>query len=66
MVDVEELVRAGAPLDEIVAMARKEAIRVALRLNEDDHTRAAQQLGMNAEAFEAALLDMELASLRVE
>ncbi len=66
VVDVEELVRAGAPLDEIVAMARKEAIRVALRLNEDDHTRAAQQLGMNAEAFEAALLDMELASLRVE
>ncbi|HLY31410.1 MAG TPA: hypothetical protein VKQ36_10295, partial [Ktedonobacterales bacterium] len=66
VIDLEDLVRAGTPLDELLAMARKEAIRVALRMNDDDHGRAAQQLGLSVEALDAALFEMELATLAVE
>src|SRR5579859_4684949 len=52
VLDVEQRVRAGATLEEMLRDVRREAMLAALRLNDHDHARAAVQLGLTAEAFE--------------
>jgi len=66
VLDVEEKVRARTPLDEMLALVRREAIKVALRLSGGDHDKAAEQLHIAREDFDALVLAAELANLDVE
>ncbi|HEY7832650.1 MAG TPA: sigma-54 dependent transcriptional regulator [Ktedonobacterales bacterium] len=59
VLDVEQKVRAGASLDDMLADVRREALQAALRLNGYDHAKAAAQLGMTLKAFDAALGEIE-------
>jgi two-component system response regulator AtoC len=58
-VDIEQKVRAGTPLDEILGDVRHRVIETALRLNDHDLDRAAAQIGITGEEFR--LLQMEMA-----
>jgi two-component system response regulator AtoC len=53
VLDVESKVRAGTPLQEMLADVRREAIQAALRLRGYDHEKAAEQLGLTLRSFEA-------------
>jgi DNA-binding NtrC family response regulator len=58
VVDIEQKVRAGAPLDEILGDIRRKVVETALRMNEQDPVRAAAQIGISDEEF--CLLQMEM------
>ena len=60
ILDVDQRVRAGASLDEMLADVRRQAIATAIRLNDLDRKKAANQLGITIEQLEeiAAELDM--------
>jgi len=66
VLDVEEKVRAGTPLDEMLTTVRREAIKAALRLTGNDYSKAADQLHVAREEFDALALAAQLANLDVE
>jgi len=60
VLDVEQRVRVGTPLDEMLRDVKREALVTALRLNDHDDERAAAALGLSSEAFKAYLEEVEL------
>ncbi|MEO7001019.1 MAG: sigma-54 dependent transcriptional regulator [Ktedonobacterales bacterium] len=55
VLDVEQKVRASTPLEVMLHDVLRQAIRAALRLNDQDHAKAAEQLGVSLDVFEAHL-----------
>jgi two-component system, NtrC family, response regulator AtoC len=53
ILDVDQKVRAGTPLDDMLAEVRRQAITTAIRLNEFNPQKAADQLGISLEDLEA-------------
>jgi two-component system, NtrC family, response regulator AtoC len=60
VLDVEAKVRAHTPLEELVRDVKREAIVTALRLNEHDFTKAAEQLSLSDEQLREYLLDLKI------
>ena len=60
VLDVEQRVRAGTSLGEMLNELRREALQAALRLNGYDHAQAAHQLGMPLKDFDKAAQEYDL------
>ena len=60
VLDVEQRLRAGAHLDEMLRDVKREALVTALRLNDHDDQKAAEVLGLSRESFQAYLEEVEL------
>jgi two-component system response regulator AtoC len=60
-VDIDQKVRAGAPLDEILGDVRHRVVETALRLNDHDPARAASQIGISDVEFRLLQMEMKLA-----
>ena len=58
VLDVEQKVRASTPLEEMLHDVLREAIKAALRLTDQDHQKAAVQLGLSLDAFEGYLKEL--------
>ncbi len=60
VLDVEQKVRASTPLEDMLRHVKREAILTALRLNEHDFARAAQQLSLSEDALRQYLMELKL------
>jgi two-component system response regulator AtoC len=60
VLDVEAKVRARTPLEELVRDVKREAIITALRLNEHDYTKAANQLRLTDDQLREYVLDLKI------
>ena len=60
VLDVEQRVRAGARLDEMLRDVKREALVTALRLNDHDDNKAAEALGLDTETFQTYMEDVAL------
>lgn len=60
IVDVEQKVRAGALLDEVLVEVRRQAITTAMRLHDSNRQKAADQLGISLEQLHAMIIELEL------
>jgi DNA-binding NtrC family response regulator len=60
ILDVDQKVRAGTPLDDMLAEVRRQAITTAIRLNEFNPRKAADQLGISLEDLEALAGELNL------
>src|SRR5690242_3564989 len=60
ILDVDQKVRAGTPLDDMLAEVRRQAITTAIRLNEFNPKKAADQLGISLEDLEALASEFNL------
>ena len=60
VLDVEQKVRANTPLDEMLRDVKREAVQTAMRLNDHDYPRAAEQLGISSDELRGYLLEMKL------
>jgi DNA-binding NtrC family response regulator len=60
VLDVEQKVRAGTPLDVMLREVKREAIVTALRLNDHDFTRAAAMLDLSDEDLRSSLAELKL------
>ena len=60
VLDVEQRVRAGARLDEMLRDVKREALVTALRLNDHDDHKAAEALGLDTETFQTYMEDVAL------
>ncbi|MGZ3675844.1 MAG: sigma 54-interacting transcriptional regulator, partial [Ktedonobacterales bacterium] len=60
VLDVEAKVRARTPLEELVRDVKREAIVTALRVNDHDYTRAAEQLSLSDDQLREYLLDLKI------
>lgn len=58
--DVEQKVRAGTPLDEMVADVKRQAITTAIRLNANDKRKAADQLDISPERLDDMVAELGL------
>jgi two-component system response regulator AtoC len=65
ILDVDQKVRAGTPLDDMLAEVRRQAITTALRMYDPNRQKAADQLGISLEKLEAIAdeLDMQIAEV---
>lgn len=61
ILDVDQRVRAGASLDEMLADVRRQAIATAMRLNDLDRKKAANQLGITLEHLENLVAELDIA-----
>lgn len=61
ILDVDQRVRAGASLDEMLADVRRQAIATAIRLNDLDRKKAANQLGITIEQLEEIAAELDIA-----
>lgn len=61
ILDVDQRVRAGASLDEMLADVRRQAIATAIRLNDLDRKKAANQLGITMEQLEEIATELDIA-----
>ncbi|HLJ80182.1 MAG TPA: hypothetical protein VKT52_01770, partial [Ktedonobacterales bacterium] len=60
ILDVEQKVRANTPLDEMLRDVKREAVLTALRLNDQDYSRAAEQLGIPDDELRGYLVELKL------
>ena len=60
VVDIEQKVRAGTPLDDILGEIKHEVVQTALRLNDQDPARAAAQVGVSVEEFRVLQVEMKM------
>ncbi len=60
VLDVEDKVRSGTPLTVMLREVKREAIVTALRLNDHDFTRAAEQLGLSDDELRTYLIELNL------
>ncbi len=60
VLDVEQRLRAGTRLDEMLRDVKREALITALRLNDHDDQKAAAALGLSPETFRAYMAEVEL------
>jgi two-component system response regulator AtoC len=60
-VDIEQKVRSGTPLDDILGDVRHRVVETALRLNDHDLARAAAQIGISEEEFRLLQMEMKMA-----
>jgi len=58
VLDVEQKVRLRTPLDEMLHDVMRQAVLTALRLNDQNHAKAADQLGLSLEAFASYLKEI--------
>jgi two-component system response regulator AtoC len=60
VVDIEQKVRAGTTLDDILGEIKHEVVQTALRLNDQDPARAAAQVGVSEEVFRVLQVEMKM------
>jgi two-component system response regulator AtoC len=60
ILDVDQKVRAGTPLNDMLAEVRRQAITTAIRLNEFNARKAAEQLDISLEDLEALAAELNL------
>ncbi len=60
ILDVDQKVRAGTPLEEMLAEVRRQAITTAIRIHEPDRQKAAEQLGITLEQLVAMIAEFDL------
>ncbi|HKT39634.1 MAG TPA: sigma-54 dependent transcriptional regulator [Ktedonobacterales bacterium] len=60
ILDVDQKVRAGTPLDDMLAEVRRQAITTAIRLNEPNRQKAADQLGISLKQLEEMAAELEM------
>jgi two-component system response regulator AtoC len=60
VLDVEQKVRAGMPLDDMLREVRSAALLTAMRLNDHDRDKAAKQIGLTPKAFDSAWHELGL------
>jgi two-component system response regulator AtoC len=60
VLDVEQKVRAGMPLEEMVREVRSAALLTALRVNDHDREKAAKQIGLTTKEFGATWHELGL------
>jgi two-component system, NtrC family, response regulator AtoC len=60
ILDVEQKVRANAPLDDMLRDVKREAILTALRINDQDFAKAAAQLGLSDDQMREYLMELKL------
>jgi two-component system, NtrC family, response regulator AtoC len=60
ILDVDQKVRAGTPLEDMLAEVRRQAITTAIRLNEPNRQKAAEQLGISLEQLETMANELEM------
>jgi two-component system response regulator AtoC len=60
VLDVEQRVRGGMRLDEMLRDVKREALVTALRLNDHDEAKAAEALGLTPKTFQAYMEEVEL------
>ena len=60
ILDVDQKVRAGTPLEEMLAEVRRQAITTAIRIHEPNRQKAAEQLGITLEQLVAMIAEFDL------
>jgi two-component system, NtrC family, response regulator AtoC len=61
VVDIEQKVRSGTTLDDILGDIRHEVLQTALRFNDHNPARAAAQIGISVEEFRLLQMEMKMA-----
>ena len=59
IVDLEQKVQAGTPLDDVLHEVRRDMVTLAMRLARNEHEKAAKQLGLPLEALERYIAEFE-------
>ena len=60
ILDVDQKVRGGASLAEMLADVRRQAITTSLRMHDGDREKAAEQLGVSGKDFETMMAELEM------
>ncbi|HET9979238.1 MAG TPA: sigma 54-interacting transcriptional regulator, partial [Ktedonobacterales bacterium] len=60
VLDVDQKVRGGASLDEMLADVRRQAITTALRMHDGEQEQAAKQLGITQKVLETMMAELEI------
>jgi two-component system response regulator AtoC len=60
VLDVDQKIRGGASLDEMLADVRRQAIITALRMHDGDRAQAAKQLGITEKQLETTMAELEM------
>ena len=63
VLDVDQKVRGGASLDDMLADVRRQAITTALRMHDGNQEEAAQQLGITQKQLESMMADLEMPAI---